>query len=116
VNATGKRSSNEARRGMTKTLLAISAMAAALLGGGAVHAQPRDAGFLEVYSDPRAEIVLDDEPTGMWTPQTLALRPGHHKLTLVRLELRPERERRFSTYGFVIEPHHTTRLRIHLAY
>jgi hypothetical protein len=97
---------------MTKTLLAISAMAAALLGGGTVRAQPRDVGFLEVVSEPRAEIILDDELTGMWTPQTMALRPGHHKLTL----LRRERDRRPSTYGFTVEPHQTTRLKIHLAF
>lgn len=97
---------------MTKTLLAICAMTAALLGGAVVRAQPRDAGFLEVYSEPRAEIILDDELTGMWTPQTLALRPGHHKLTL----LRSERDRRPSVYGFTIEPRMTTRLKIHLAY
>ncbi len=108
----GTRPSNEARRGMTKTLLAISAMAAALLGGGVVFAQPRDVGYLEVYSEPRAEIILDDELTGMWTPQTMALRPGHHKLTL----LRRERERRPSSYGFTIEPRQTTRLKIHLAF
>ena len=111
----GTRPSNEARRGMTKTLLAISAisaMAAALLGGGVVRAQPRDVGYLEVYSEPRAEIILDDELTGMWTPQTMALRPGHHKLTL----LRRERERRPSSYGFTIEPRQTTRLKIHLAF
>jgi hypothetical protein len=48
----------------------------------------------------------------MWTPQTMALRPGHHKLTL----LRRERDRRPSSYGFTIEPRQTTRLKIHLAY
>jgi hypothetical protein len=115
MNAAGARSSNEARRGMTKTHLSISAisvMAAALLGGGVVRAQPRDVGFLEVVSEPRAEIILDDELTGMWTPQTMALRPGHHKLTL----LRRERDRRPSSYGFTIEPRQTTRLKIHLAY
>jgi hypothetical protein len=108
----GARPSNEARRGMTKTLLAISAMTAALLGGAMARAQPREVGFLEVYSEPRAEIILDDELTGMWTPQTMALRPGHHKLTLVR----PERDRRPSVYGFTIEPRTTTRLKIHLAF
>ena len=53
--------SNEGRRGMTRTLLAISAMAAALLGGAVVRAQPREPGFLEVYSEPRAEIILEVE-------------------------------------------------------
>jgi len=96
---------------MTKTL-AICAMTAALLAGGIVRAQPRDAGFLEVHSEPRAEIILDDVPTGLWTPQTLPLHPGHHKLTLIR----PEHDRRPSSYGFTIEPAMTTRLKIHLAY
>jgi hypothetical protein len=77
-----------------------------------VRAQPREVGYLEVYSEPRAEIILDDELTGMWTPQTMALRPGHHKLTL----LRREREQRPSSYGFTIEPRQTTRLKIHLAF
>jgi hypothetical protein len=95
---------------MTRTVLAIGALTAMLLGETVVQAQPRDAGFLEVSSEPRAQIFLDDEPTGLWTPQTLALRPGHHKLTLMRPERRP------SNYGFTIEARQTTRLKIHLAF
>jgi hypothetical protein len=94
---------------MKKALVAMCAMTATLLGAAAVPAQPR-AGLLQVWSEPRAEIFIDGTPTGMWTPQTIPLGPGHHALTLVR------RERRPSTYGFKIEPGRTTRLDIHLAY
>jgi hypothetical protein len=97
---------------MTKTLLAIGATTAMLLGGAVVRAQPREVGFLAVSSEPRAEILIDGQPTGLWTPQTMSLRPGHHKLTL----LRPEQDRRASQYGFTIEARQTTRLAIHLAF
>ena len=97
---------------MTKALLAIGAMTAMLLGGPAVRAQPRDLGFLDVSSEPHADIFIDGQPTGLRTPQTMALRPGHHKLTLVR----PDGERRPSNYGFIIESRQTTRLKIHLAF
>jgi hypothetical protein len=96
---------------MTKTLLTIGALTALLLGGSEVRAQPRDLGYLDVSSEPRAEILIDGQPTGLWTPQTIPLRPGHHKLTLVR----PERDRRASNYGFTVEARQTTRLAIHLA-
>ena len=94
---------------MTKALLAMCAMTATFLGAAVVDAQPRP-GYLEVWSEPPAEIVLDGNPTGLWTPQTLTLGPGHHNLTLLR------RERRPSSYGFKIEPGRTTRLKIHLAF
>ena len=92
---------------MMKRLLALSAITATLLGPVAVTAQPR-AGYLQVWSEPRAEIVIDGNPTGLWTPQTLELGPGHHALTLLR------RARRPSTYGFKVEPGRTTRLDIYL--
>lgn len=94
---------------MTKALLAMSVAAATLLGAAAVAAQPR-VGYLDVRSEPRAEIVIDGSPTGLWTPQVLALDPGHHAVTLVR------RERRPSTFGIRVEPGRTTRLNIHLAF
>jgi hypothetical protein len=100
-------------------LLAASAvMATLLLGASPTVAQgpplpppvdPRVMGTLIVESDPPAEIVMDREITGLWTPQVMGLRPGHHTVTLVR------RERRPSTYGFTIEAGKTTRLTIHLA-
>jgi hypothetical protein len=96
---------------MMKKLLTLGAMTAMFLGGEAARAQPRDFGFLAVSSEPRAEIVIDAKPTGLWTPQTLRLPPGHHRLTLVR----PDRDRRPSSYGFAIEERQTTRLAIHLA-
>jgi hypothetical protein len=98
-------------KGMSKRLLAIGALAALLLGGSHGRAQPRDLGYLDVSSEPRAEILIDGKPTGLWTPQTIPLRAGHHKLTLVR----PERDRRASHYGFIVEARQTTRLAIHLA-
>jgi hypothetical protein len=101
---------------MTKTLLAIGAMTAMFLGGAAVRAQPREPGFLDVSSEPRAEIFIDEQRTGLWTPQTISLRPGHHKLTLLRPAARPEGDRRASNYGFTVEPRQTTRLKIHLAF
>jgi hypothetical protein len=103
-------------------LLAACAVTATLLAGAprTVAQSPpyppppyppaRDLGTLIVESDPPAEIVLDGEMTGLWTPQRMGLRPGHHAVTLVR------RERRPSTYGFTIESGKTTRLVIHLAW
>jgi hypothetical protein len=100
-----------------KLLAASAVMATLLLGASTTVAQrpfptpsdPRDMGTLIVESDPSAEIVLDREITGLWTPQVMGLHPGHHTVTLVR------RERRPSTYGFTIEAGRTTRLTIHLA-
>jgi PEGA domain len=105
----GERAPVERAGRMTKALLAMSVVAAALLGTAAVGAQPR-IGHLEVRSEPPAEIVIDGRPTGLWTPQTLALDAGHHAVTLVR------RERRPSTFGIRVEPGRTTRLNIHLAF
>lgn len=94
---------------MTSALLAMCAVTVGLFGVAQVSAQPR-VGYLEVWSEPTAEILIDGSATGLWTPQTLPLRPGHHNVTLLR------GERRQSTYGFKIEPGRTTRLKIHLAY
>jgi hypothetical protein len=94
---------------MTKALLAMCAVTVGLLGVAEVSAQPR-VGYLEVWSEPVAEIVIDGADTGLRTPQTLPLRPGHHNVTLLRGERRP------STYGFKVEPGRTTRLKIHLAF
>jgi hypothetical protein len=94
---------------MMKALLAMTAITATLLGAVAVEAQPR-VGYLDVRSEPRAEILLDGNPTGLWTPQLLTLDAGHHAVTLVR------RERRPSTFGVRVEPGRTTRLNIHLAF
>jgi hypothetical protein len=100
-------------------LLAVCAVSATLLAGApstlaqwpppAPFPEPRDLGFLDVESEPRAWIVLDGQETGLRTPQHLGLRPGHHEVTLVR------RDRRPSSYGFLVEPGRTTRLTIHLA-
>ena len=92
---------------MRKGLLALGLTLAVLSGSAAVTAQPRG-GFLHVSSEPRAAIVIDGQPTGLWTPQTIELSPGHHALTLVR------GEHRASTYGFRVAPGRTTRLDIYL--
>lgn len=73
VNAAGARPSNEAD-GMTKALLAMCAMTATFLGAAVVAAQPRP-GYLEVWSEPPAEIVLDGNPTGL-DPTDAHPRPG----------------------------------------
>lgn len=107
MNAGVASPSNGAGTRMRKGLLALGVTLAALFASAAVTAQPRG-GFLRVWSEPRAEIVIDGQPTGLWTPQTLELSPGHHALTLLRGEHRP------STYGFKVEPGRTTRLEIYL--
>jgi|SRR5579859_4241896 len=103
--------------------LAIAALAAALQAGvgqgpppppwpGPPPPPPREMGLLDVESDPPAAIALDGAPTGLWTPQRFPLPQGHHTVTLFR----GERERRPSTYGFVIRRGQTTHLTIHLAW
>jgi hypothetical protein len=74
--------------------------------------EPREFGFLDVESEPSAEIAVDGASTGLWTPQhRLRLPVGHHNVTFFRRE----RERRPSTIGFTIRPGETTHLTIHLA-
>jgi hypothetical protein len=91
-------------------LLALCAMAAALLGNVAQRPEPPEFGFLDVESEPAAEIAIDGGGTGLWTPQHhLPLLVGHHRMTLLRAGHRP------STYGFTVQPGATTRLTIHLA-
>jgi hypothetical protein len=70
-----------------------------------------DTGYLDVASDPPAEIFIDDGDTGKVTPQPkLTLPAGHHRLTLVTSDNARKR-----TIGFRITAGETTKLTIHLA-
>jgi hypothetical protein len=67
-------------------------------------------GFLDVSSDPPAKVIIDDTDTGKITPQPhLALKAGHHKLTLVTLDGAHKR-----TLGFTIEAGETRKFTVHL--
>jgi hypothetical protein len=99
-------------------LVAACALTATLLAphrGLAQHLDPRpepprEFGMLDVESEPTAEIAIDGADTGLWTPQhRLRLPAGHHNVTFFR------RERRPSTYGFIVRPGEVTHLTIHLA-
>jgi hypothetical protein len=104
-----------------KTLLATCGIVA-LLGAanvsaahplGAEHrvAGDADTGYLDVSSDPPAKVLVDDVDTGKTTPAThVALKVGHHKLTLVTADGAHKR-----TIGFTIDAGQTTKLSIHLA-
>ena len=99
-------------------VLSIRAMAAALLAGMAVHASSAvaladdaDTGWLDVASDPSAEILVDDVDTNKATPQThMPLKAGHHKLTLVTKDGAHKR-----SIGFNVTAGQTTKLTIHLS-
>jgi hypothetical protein len=68
-------------------------------------------GFLDVSSDPPAKIIIDDADTGKVTPQPhLALKAGHHRLTLVTLDGAHKR-----TLGFTLEAGETRKFTIHLS-
>jgi hypothetical protein len=93
-------------------------MAAALLAGMAVHASfgvaradDAETGWLDVASDPSAEILVDDADTNKATPQThMPLKAGHHKLTLVTKDGAHKR-----SIGFNVTAGQTTKLTIHLS-
>ncbi len=95
-----------------KRLLPVGALAALLLTGAARTARAQaDTGWLDVASDPPAEIVVDDVDTKKTTPQShMPLPAGHHKLTLVTADGAHKR-----TIGFTIAPGQTTKLTIHLS-
>jgi hypothetical protein len=109
-----------------KSLIAACAVAVVVAGGpsfaqGAAAETPRgetrdyrtadkDAGFLDVSSDPPAKVFIDDADTGKVTPvQQLPLKAGHHKLTLVTADGTHKR-----TIGFTVDAGQTTKLSIHL--
>jgi hypothetical protein len=101
-----------------KRVLPIRAMAAALLAGIAVHAwcgvaraDDAETGWLDVASDPPAEILVDEADTNKVTPQThMPLKAGHHKLTLVTKDGAHKR-----SIGFNVTAGQTTKLTIHLS-
>jgi hypothetical protein len=66
-------------KGVLATLAAI-----AVISGVGVARADGNVGWLDVTSEPPAEIFIDDADTKLVTPQThLALPAGHHKLKLV---------------------------------
>jgi hypothetical protein len=96
-------------------------LAAALLAGVAVHASlgvaraaradDAETGWLDVASDPSAEILVDEVDTNKATPQThMPLKAGHHKLTLVTKDGAHKR-----SIGFNVTAGQTTKLTIHLS-
>ena len=77
-----------------RALLTMCTLVGALLGPPGAHASngvadrsaESDIGFLDVGSSPR-RVSIDDADTKTITPQShLALKAGHHKLTLVTLD------------------------------
>jgi hypothetical protein len=93
-----------------KKLATVLAFLGTMLPFGNVSAQA-DAGFLNVASDPPAEIIIDDADTGKVTPQPkISLPAGHHRLTLVTKDSAHKR-----TIGFRITAGETTQLTIHLS-
>ena len=96
----------------------IRVMAAALLAGVAVYASSgvaraddAETGWLDVASDPSAEILVDEADTNKVTPQThMPLKAGHHKLTLVTKDGAHKR-----SIGFNVTAGQTTKLTIHLS-
>lgn len=96
----------------------IRVFAAALLAGVALHASAAvaraddaDTGWLDVASDPPAEILVDEADTNKVTPQThMPLKAGHHKLTLVTKDGAHKR-----SIGFNVTAGQTTKLTIHLS-
>lgn len=90
---------------------ALLAGAAALAPAGVARADTNDTGFLDVASDPAAEILVDDVDTKKVTPQThMPLKVGHHKLTLVTTDGAHKR-----SIGFNVDAGQTTKLTIHLS-
>jgi hypothetical protein len=101
---------------MRAVLLACALAALGIAGGapvaGAAVQSRADAetGYLDVTSDPPAQVHIDDADTGKTTPvQHLPLKAGHHKLMLVTADGAHKR-----TIGFTVEAGQTTKLSIHL--
>jgi hypothetical protein len=92
---------------MMKALVTAGLLVAALLSGVAGRAQAAGpVGWLDVASEPSAEIFIDDTDTHKMTPQSqLALEPGHHMLKLVTAD-----GSRHRNLGFKIESGKTTKL------
>jgi hypothetical protein len=92
-----------------KKILASCVMAAVLLGSMTVRADG-EPGWLDISSDPAAEVFVDDQDTGTVTPQHhIALPAGHHNLKLVTTD--GSRQRKI---GFKVESGKGTTLTIHL--
>jgi hypothetical protein len=90
-------------------VVGIAAAPPAARAGQALHADA-ETGYLDVSSDPPAQVHIDDADTGKTTPvQHLPLKAGHHRLTLVTADGAHKR-----TIGFTVEAGQTTKLSIHL--
>ena len=93
-----------------KKVLAACAMAVTLLGGATGRADG-EPGWLDISSDPPAEVFVDDVDTKTVTPQHhVSLPAGHHRLKLVTAD--GVRQRKI---GFTVEAGKGTTLTIHLA-
>jgi len=95
-----------------KRVLVTCAMAVALGPLLAVRTVRADGepGWLDISSDPPAEIFVDDQDTKTVTPQHhIALPAGHHNLKLVTTD--GSRQRKI---GFKVEAGKGTTLTIHL--
>jgi len=98
----------------------LSACALTVIGLAAVArpaavvapAQDNGMGFLDVSSEPpAAKILIDDADLGQTTPQHhLAVRAGHHRLTLVTGDGAHK-----LTVGFTVEAGQTKKLTLYLA-
>jgi hypothetical protein len=74
-------------------------------------ASQTEAAFLDISSDPRAKILIDEVDTGKITPEAhLEVTAGRHKLTLVTLDGARRR-----TLGFAVEAGQTRKFTVHLA-
>jgi hypothetical protein len=91
-------------------LLAAGTMAMALAARGSTPEDGGALGYLDVSSDPPAEIFIDGADIGQTTPaQHVPRHVGHHKLTLTVPDGSHKR-----TIGFTIGAGQTTQLTIHL--
>jgi PEGA domain len=109
---------------MMRRLFWACALTGVLLAGATAFGQPvgtaravgpasdTDTGFLDVSSEPSgAKILIDDADLGQTTPQHhMAVRVGHHRLTLVTSDGAHK-----LTVGFSVEAGQTKKLTLYLA-
>lgn len=95
-----------------KPFVMVLALAIVLGVGEVVAIADADTGFLDVSSDPAgAKILIDDADLGQSTPQHhLAVKAGHHRLTLVAGDGVHK-----LTVGFTVEAGQTKKLTLYLA-
>ncbi len=105
-----------------KALLCVSLLVSVLFAGLLVRAPRAEAatgraadtemGFLDVSSEPEgAKILIDEADVGQTTPQHhLAVRAGHHRLTLVTRDGAHQR-----SIGFTVDAGQTKKLTLYFA-